>query len=99
MDRSHIVTFIGGAEAMAFDALRTKILQQMRANGWRRVAITSPGAACGKSTVALNLAFSLARQPDMRAILLDLDLRRPSLARMVGPDPKIAFPGCVERAT
>ncbi len=84
MDRSHIVTFSGGSEAMAFDALRTKILQQMRANNWRRVAITSPGSSCGKSTVALNLAFSLARQPDMRAILMDLDLRHPSLARMAG---------------
>ena len=92
MDRSHIATFIGGAEAMAFDALRTKVLQQMRVNGWRRVAITSPGAACGKSTVALNLAFSLARQPDMRAMLLDLDLRRPSLGRMVGLTQKLHFP-------
>lgn len=84
MDRSHIATFGGGMGAMAFDALRTKVLQQMRLNDWKRVAITSPGADCGKSTVALNLAFSLARQPDMRTILMDIDLRHPSLAKLVG---------------
>jgi Mrp family chromosome partitioning ATPase len=56
----------------------------MRANGWRRVAITSPGPACGKSTLALNLAFSLGRQPNLRTLLLEMDLRRPSLARMLG---------------
>jgi protein-tyrosine kinase len=91
MDQSHIATFGSGIEAMAFDALRTKVLQQMRAKGWRRVAITSPSAACGKSTVALNLAFSMARQADMRAILMDLDLRRPSLARLAGVSQKLYF--------
>jgi Mrp family chromosome partitioning ATPase len=63
--------------------MRTKILQTMRANGWRRLAITSPTPACGKSTVALNLAFSFARQPDVRLILTELDLRRPSLGRLL----------------
>jgi len=84
MNRAHVVTYEGGAEAMAFDALRTKLLQQMRTNAWRRVALTSPGAACGKSTLALNLAFSMARQSNLRTILAELDLRRPSLARMAG---------------
>jgi Mrp family chromosome partitioning ATPase len=82
-----VVTFAGGSDAVAFDALRTRLLQQMRAQGWRRVAITSPGAGCGKTTLALNLAFSLARQPEVRTLLAELDLRRPSIARVLGtPD-------------
>jgi Mrp family chromosome partitioning ATPase len=84
MARNHILTFSGGSEAVHFDVMRTRLLQMMRANGWKRVAITSPGPACGKSTLALNLAFSLARQPSMRTILLELDFRRPSLSRMLG---------------
>ena len=52
---------------MPFDQMRTRLLQQMRANGWHRVAITSPTPGCGKSTIALNLALSLSRQSDLRA--------------------------------
>lgn len=84
MQRNHVLAFEGGAGATPFNVLRTKLLQQMRANNWRRLAITSPGAGCGKSTLALNLAFSLGRQPELRTILAEIDLRRPSLARMLG---------------
>ncbi len=84
MARGHVVTFTGGPESVHFDVMRTRLLQLMRANGWRRVAITSPGPACGKSTLALNLAFSLGRQPNLRTLLLEMDLRRPALARMLG---------------
>ncbi|MCE6958706.1 CpsD/CapB family tyrosine-protein kinase [Cereibacter sphaeroides] len=82
--RHHVVAGRGGKESAPFDVMRTKLLHQMRAQGWRRVAITSPGAGCGKSTIALNLALSLARQPELRILLVELDLRRPSLARMLG---------------
>lgn len=80
----HIVAGVRGPDAVLFDQMRTRLLQQMRANNWRRVAITSPGPACGKSTIALNLAMGLARQPDLRTILAEMDMRRPSLARMLG---------------
>ncbi|HEY6630842.1 MAG TPA: CpsD/CapB family tyrosine-protein kinase [Rhizobiaceae bacterium] len=66
-----------------FDMLRTKLLQAMRAKGWTTVGITSPTAACGKSVVATNLAFSLSRQKELRTVLLDLDLRRPELANLL----------------
>ena len=82
--RGHIVTAAGGREAVPFDLMRTRLLQQMRANNWRRVAITSPGPACGKSTIALNLVMSLARQSDLRTVLAEMDMRRPSLSRMLG---------------
>ena len=82
--RGHIVTAAGGADAVPFDQMRTRLLQQMRANNWHRVAITSPTPGCGKSTIALNLALSLGRQPDLRTLLAEIDLRRPSLARMLG---------------
>jgi protein-tyrosine kinase len=87
----HVVTLAGGGEASAFDAMRTRTLQQMRSNGWHKLGITSPGPNCGKSTVALNLAFSLARQADLRVILLELDLRRPTLARTLGLRPDASF--------
>lgn len=84
LTRNHVVTAEGGRDALHFDQMRTRVLQQMRTNNWRRLAITSPGPGCGKSTVAMNLAFSLARQAEQRAILVEMDLRRPSLAKMLG---------------
>src|SRR5690606_3366338 len=35
-------------------------------------------------SVALNLAFSLANREDCRVVLLDLDLRCPAIAKMLG---------------
>lgn len=72
-DRNH------GSSA-AFDILRTRVMQEMRDNGWTSIGITSPTAGCGSSVVALNLAFSLAHQKECRTLLLDLDLRNPSIA-------------------
>lgn len=70
--------------AAAIDLLRGRLLQALRENGWRRVAVTSATRGCGKSTVAANLALSLARRPSGRTVLLDLDLRRPGLADLFG---------------
>jgi Mrp family chromosome partitioning ATPase len=84
MARGHVVTFTDSHESVHFDVMRTRLLQIIRANGWKRVAITSPGPSCGKSTLALNLAFSFGRQSNLRTLLLEMDLRRPSLARTLG---------------
>lgn len=92
MQRNRIVTFEGGSAAAPFDMMRTKVLQQMRLNNWRRLAITSPGSSCGKTTLSLNLAFSLGRQSDERCALIEMDMRRPSMARTLGiADRKLQF--------
>ena len=82
---NHIVTFEDVDPAHShFDILRTKVLRAMRRSGWTSLGITSPTSGCGKTTLALNLAFSLAHQPDVRTVLVELDLRRPSMARQIG---------------
>lgn len=91
MKRNRIVAFQGGQDATAIDVLRTRILQQMRDNGWRRLAITSPTAACGKSTIALNIALSMQRLSALRTMLMEVDLRRPSMARLCGIKQDISF--------
>lgn len=70
--------------AAAFDILRTRLLHGLADKGWRRIAVTSPTHGCGKSFVATNLALSLARRPGSRTTLIDLDLRRPRLAELLG---------------
>ena len=67
-----------------FDILRTRMLQALSENGWKRVAITSPTKDCGKTFTAANLAVSLSRQENCRTVLLDLDMRSPSLHKIFG---------------
>ncbi|MCU0911132.1 MAG: CpsD/CapB family tyrosine-protein kinase [Rhodobacteraceae bacterium] len=79
-----MVAYHGGQEAAPFDMMRTKLVYQLRERGWTRVAITSPGSGSGKTTTCLNLAFSLARQPELRVMALELDLQRPSMTGLLG---------------
>lgn len=90
--RSRILSQSASQESTPFDVLRTKILYQMRQNSWRRLAITSPLPKCGKTTMAVNLGLGLGRQPELRSILFDFDLRAPSVADKLGLDrpPSIA---------
>lgn len=75
----------------AFDVLRTQVLQKMDEHGWRTLAITSPGVESGKTVVAINLAMSIAQQTNRTALLVDFDLRRPSVARSLGLDRKVSL--------
>lgn len=86
--RYRITALSGGRDAAPYDMLRSRIIRMMKEKGWSRLAVTSPEAGCGKSTVALNLALSLARQRDLKVMVLDLDLRRPSLHRTLGFNPE-----------
>lgn len=73
---------------VAFNVLRTRILRALKARGWSRIGITSPSQGCGKTFVASNLALSLSRQASCRTVLVDMDLRIPALARVLGvPNP------------
>jgi Mrp family chromosome partitioning ATPase len=87
LQHHRVVTRQAGPEAAPFDILRTKLLVQMRQNGWRRLAITSPMPKSGKTTVACNLALGLGRQRELRAILMDLDLRSPSVSSFFETPP------------
>ena len=77
---------------VAFNLLRTRVRKAMADNNWKSIAVTSPTAGCGKTMVTLNLAFSLSRDPGLRTVVVDLDLKRPSIAPTlkVEPDRSIA---------
>ncbi|MEW8027990.1 MAG: CpsD/CapB family tyrosine-protein kinase [Candidatus Thiodiazotropha sp.] len=62
-----------------YKVLRTHVLQRLKANQWNSLAITSPNEDCGKTITAINLAISLAREVNHTVLLVDLDLRRPSI--------------------
>lgn len=73
-----------GAALNAFKLLRTQLLQIMDRNDWCALGVTSPGPGAGKTLTAINLAISLALDVNHTVLLVDLDLRRPSVHRYFG---------------
>lgn len=65
----------------------SKVEYRMEKKGWKTLAVTSVSENEGKSTVAANLAISLAEK-DHRVVLIDGDLRRPSQFLIFGLHPQ-----------
>ncbi|MBL8225050.1 MAG: CpsD/CapB family tyrosine-protein kinase [Chromatiales bacterium] len=72
----------------AYRMLRTRVLQTLRNNGWNSVAVTGPASGCGKTLTAINLAISLAAEVSSTVLLVDLDLRSPSVHRYFSYEPE-----------
>jgi protein-tyrosine kinase len=68
----------------AYDMLRTQVLRTMAAENWQLIGVTSPTVGCGKTLTAVNLAMSISRQPEKSALLIDLDMQRPQVAKTLG---------------
>jgi protein-tyrosine kinase len=68
----------------AYRMLRTQVLQRARANGLNTLGVVSAINGEGKTLTAINLALGLAAEPNQTVLLLDLDLRRPAVARTLG---------------
>ncbi len=64
--------------AEAFRTLRTNIQYSSIDKPVKRILIAGANPACGKSTVAANLAVTLARR-ESSVLLIDADLRRPTI--------------------
>ncbi len=75
----------------AYKMLRTRVLQTMRNNGWTSVAITGPASGCGKTLTAINLAVSLAMEVTHTVLLVDLDLRNPTIHDYFGYQPELGL--------
>ncbi len=73
----------------AYKTMRANIRFMLSGNGCKRFCITSGLASEGKSITSLNLAISFA-EAGHKVLLMDADLRRPSLARLL---IEVATPG------
>jgi capsular exopolysaccharide synthesis family protein len=90
-DRSAITVHLPRSRpAEAFRAIRTAVCFSAMAGERRVISVTSPAAGDGKSTLALNLAVSLA-QSGKRTVLLESDLRRPKVHKLTGVDNKVGI--------
>jgi capsular exopolysaccharide synthesis family protein len=67
-------------QSAAFRMLRTQVLKKMRQAGAQTLAVTSPTSGEGKSLISSNLAVAIAMELNQTVLLVDLDLRNPSLS-------------------
>jgi protein-tyrosine kinase len=75
--------------AAAYRMLRTRLLHRARTNKWTTIAVTSAGPNDGKTLTAINLALSMAREKTRDIVLLDMDMRNPSVCRTFGVRPQV----------
>lgn len=68
----------------AYKLLRTHIVQRTRAENKNLLMLTGPQAGEGKTLTAINLAISLSQEVDKTVLLVDADLRRPTVHEYFG---------------
>ncbi len=76
--------------AESYRALRTSLLLTSSGAPPKTILVTSALPQEGKSTTSINCAIVLA-QKDSRVLLIDADLRRPSIHKTLGLGPKIGL--------
>jgi exopolysaccharide/PEP-CTERM locus tyrosine autokinase len=74
----------GSLAAEQFRKLRTYLLRLKILEPIRTIMVTSATSGEGKSFVSTNLAISIARDLQSNALLLDCDLRNPTLSKWLG---------------
>jgi protein-tyrosine kinase len=82
--------------AEQYRALRSRITRAEAAHPLRVIQITSPGKHDGKTVTAVNLALTMAEEFQRRVLVMDTDLRRPSVHELLGLPPG---PGLVDVLT
>lgn len=70
-------------ESEAYRMIRSNLQFMADNQSMKSLLITSPAPSVGKSTVASNLAVIMA-QADLKTIIIDADLRRPTLHKIFG---------------
>lgn len=92
LERNRIVARLNQSpNADIFRILRTKVLRHLNDAKLTTVAVTSPNHGEGKTTIAVNLALSLALDVKQTVLLVDLDLRDPCIHRCLGIEPKFGL--------
>lgn len=85
-----------GPHGPAYKLLRTQALRRLEQIGATSLAVISPGANDGKTLTAINLAITIAATTGRTALLVDFDLRNPSLHRRFGFEPTVGVEECLE---
>ena len=84
------------AASEEYNKLRSRIITLTQGDEfYNTLMITSTIGEEGKTLTALNLAISLAKGYDNTVLLVDADLRRPSLHRLLNLKPEVGLIQCL----
>jgi Mrp family chromosome partitioning ATPase len=84
-----------GPAGHAFKMLRTQVLQRLRQRGWNTLAVMSATPKDGKTFTAINLAIAIAGDTNHTTLLVDFDLRNPSVHKRFGIQPDVGIEQCL----
>lgn len=70
---------------------RLKTMLANHADRPRAIVVTSPLPGDGKSLISMNLALTFAADLDGEVLVIDGDLRRPSVEQWIEPAPKLGL--------
>jgi protein-tyrosine kinase len=85
LERNRIVAYNNTSpEIEAYRVLRTRILHRTRGSGGTTIMVTSALSGEGKTVTAVNLALTFAKAFSQTALLVDADLRRQQVHRVMG---------------
>ena len=79
----------------AYKMLRTRFLQAITKNEWNSIAVISPTSRDGKTLTAINLAISIAQDPNHTSLLIDFDFLKPSLYKYFDINPDESVSDCL----
>jgi capsular exopolysaccharide synthesis family protein len=82
----HLVAALSPTSLAAeqYRSLRTRIKRAEGNRSMRTIVVTSPSKGDGKSLTAGNLALTMGQEFQQRVLLVDGDLRRPTIHRLFG---------------
>ena len=84
LEKNKIIAATKSKEAYEYYRfLKTQILHRMEKNGWNCLLITSALPGEGKTLTAINLGITLAREITKTVLLMEADLRNPSIAELL----------------
>ena len=93
VDVNRLITLSNESPAILdrYRLLRTRVQQAMKLQEWRLLGLTSSAPEAGKTLTILNLAITMTRTDTQRVIIVDADLRKPSIAQMLGMSPELGL--------
>ena len=86
-----------GPHGAAYKMLRTQVLRKLDQLGANSFAVMSAQSAEGKTLTAINLAIAIAADPTRTVLLVDFDLRNPSVHKRFGFTPAVGVEDCLRQ--
>lgn len=92
LERNRVIaTQLGHPVTDTYRSLRAQVLQALGHLGKATLGITSANQGEGKTLTAVNLAIAIAMDVNQTVLLVDADLRHPSVSKYLGISPQLGL--------